>query len=186
MADGSKGVQMAFREVVDDFTGTMDALRDFVSSVAPVLLERREKVTETAAVKIAPYTAAHLLAHENLETVDLPDEHKQVLIQARAILLGASPEHPAEMVSEFRDKVRKVVPIKFVDGKLELDFGESGAGELIDQHRAVEKVKKEVRLMYESSLMALTSRSEWLVAQLIRLFFQKYPQAAGMSEPFLA
>jgi hypothetical protein len=34
--------------------------------------------------------------------------------------------------------------------------------------------------------MALTSRSEWLIAQLVHLFFDTYPSAAGMSEPFFS
>ena len=34
--------------------------------------------------------------------------------------------------------------------------------------------------------MAIVSRTEWFVAQLVHLFFRKHPESAGTSEPFFS
>jgi hypothetical protein len=67
----------SFKAVVEDFTATIDALRDFVDSVGPVLLERQEEISKTAGKELAPFHAAALLASENLEAVDMPAEMKK-------------------------------------------------------------------------------------------------------------
>ncbi|MGB8540719.1 MAG: hypothetical protein WCD49_03685 [Candidatus Acidiferrales bacterium] len=176
-----------FKGVMEDFNTTLDALRDFVAYVGPVLTQRQEQTMNAAGKTAARFHVASLLTDENdLETSDIEDGVKQSLIAARSILTGAMPGIPADKISEARNKIMGVVPVKIVDGKIQLDCNDPATPELIAHDKAIEKLRKEIRLLRESALMALTSRSEWFVAQLIHLYFDMHPEAAGMSEPFFS
>jgi len=176
----------SFRPLIEDFTATIDALRDFVDSVGPVLLERQENALKSEAEVMAPFHAAALLATEDISAVDLPTEMKKTLVAAREILTGSSQNTPPEKAIEFGDSIRKKVPIKIVNGKVEIDLDQPAALRIMVHRRATEQLRNEVRLLRESSLMVLTTRSEWFVAQLVHLFFKRWPDAAGTSEPFFS
>jgi hypothetical protein len=176
----------SFKVVIDDFKLTMDALRDFVASVGPVLTERVEQTASDASTTVGRFQTALILAGEDLDSSDVPDKVKQILSRVRTIITGADPTVSAEKVSALRDTIRQVIPIKIVADKVEVDTDDPAAPELISQTKVIQKLKKEIGLLRESALMALSSRSEWFIAQLMHLFFHKHPEAAGMSEPFFS
>jgi hypothetical protein len=163
----------------------MDALRDFVTSVGPVLRQRQKEASEAASETLGSLHVARLLAQGDLEGATIPADAKQVLIQLRNALIRPDNDRSPED-KRILSRALKVIPIKVVDGKIEIDLDEPIATQFLSHHRAIARVKEEVRLLQETSLMALTSRSEWFIAQLMHLYFHKYPGAAGMSEPFFS
>jgi hypothetical protein len=172
-----------FRNVVDDFATTMDALREFIPAVGPVLIERKEKVAQTVTDAIAGFQIAMLITGEDSDTVNMPTESKEKLLEIRKLLSELMETRKLEQLPA---EVRRMLPIVFVDGKPQTDWGHPRAPEIIPLKRAFDTVEKQVRLMYETALMAITSRSEWFIAQLLHLFFSAHPEAAGMSEPFFS
>ena len=175
-----------FKDVIENFSVTMDSLRDFVNSVGPVLRRRQEDVSKAASETLGPLRIAGLLTRDDLETSEIPTDQKAVLMDMRNSLLKLAGDASLETMAETFGRIRKVIPVKIVSGKIEIDLDEPTAMQVLGHQRAIGKVKEEVRLLHESSLMALTSRSEWLIAQLVHLFFNTYPSAAGMSEPFFS
>ena len=175
-----------FKDVVEDFSATLDALRDFVACVGPVLTQRQEQMATTASKTVGRFQVASLLADEDLDTSDLEPEQKKILMKMRDILTGVDPDASPEKISAFRNKVTEIIPIRIVGNRIELDADSPSAPELIAHQKAIEKLRKEIGLLRESALMALTSRSEWFVAQLMHVYFHMHPEAAGMSEPFFS
>jgi hypothetical protein len=171
------------KAVIEDFTATMDSLRDFVSNVGPVLLRRQEDAFETAAPTVAVSMMAHFFADPDFDLPFVPDETRRSLAATREMLTGA-PDAPPEKVARTRELLQKLIPIKVEGGKIELDVDHPSAMNILTHTRTLKRTVREVRLLYESSIMALTSSSEWFVAQLIAFFFRKYPGAADSAEPF--
>jgi hypothetical protein len=88
--------------------------------------------------------------------------------------------------SSFADSIKKTIPITFINGKPAVDWNAPEVAEIMPAERAISGVKKQLRLLYDSALMVLTSRSEWFIAQLLHLYFNKHPSAAGLSDPFFS
>jgi hypothetical protein len=80
------------------------------------------------------------------------------------------------------------LPVKMTaDGnKLEIDPGRLDAARFVSESRVATRAGLRHRLLYERALMALTSQSEWLVSQLMRVFFERFPSAAGDDEKFFS
>jgi hypothetical protein len=174
-----------FKTVIEDFSSTMDALRDFASSVGPVLLQRQDQVSKVVSEKIAPFRIATMLADEASDT-GLSDDIKQVVNEVRKLFTGTELKVSPERASRAREEILKILPLKVVEGKIEIDVHHPNTNEVLAQRRVLDKVNREVGLLYESSIMVLASRSEWLIAQLMHIYFGKYPGAAGISEPFFS
>jgi hypothetical protein len=175
-----------FKEVTEDFSITMDALREFVSSVGPVLREREEKLAAGARKAISRFATARIVTGEDIDWSEIPEESREPLSQVRQGLKELAALHSSERVVKAPEGLRKYMAVKFVDGKPELDWEDPGAIDILPAHRAFNAIKTELRLLFESVLMTLTSRSEWLIAQLLHLFFHRFPTAAGMSDPFFS
>jgi hypothetical protein len=174
-----------FKTVIEDFSSTMDALRDFASSVGPVLLQRQDQVSKVVYEKIAPFAIARMLAGETSDT-ELSDDTKQAIDKVRELFTGTELKVSPERATRAREEILKILPLKVVEGKIEIDVHHPNTNEVLAQRRVLDKVNREVGLLYESSIMVLASRSEWLIAQLMHIYFGKYPGAAGISEPFFS
>ncbi len=175
---------IAFLPVLQDFADSLDALREFVTSLGPVLQQQEKDLWITAYPVLGRFAAAAILTGE-VTSSGFSDEGKAKMAQARELILKMSaPEF--DKSSAAREIVKKTLPIKFVDGKAEIDWNVAAAAEIVPAKRKIDAVKEQLRLLHESSLMALTSRSEWFIAQLLHLYFRAYPGAAGMSDPFFS
>jgi hypothetical protein len=175
-----------FRPVVDDFTDTLHALREFVASLAPVLLQREKDLLQSAGPLLAKFAAAVLLSDEGSSHWSrFSEEERAKLLEAKKLLCELGKNSQSGRL-DLAIPAQNMLPIKFVDGKVEVDWNDPKAAEIIPAKRAMNAVKTELRLLHESALMALTARSEWFIAQLLHLYFRKYPNTAGMSEPFFS
>lgn len=176
-----------FEQVIKDFSETLDALRDFVSSVSPLVIQKHNKASEAAAEVYAVYKlATYLTSPEEPANSDLPEEVREGIAHMRNALARAPMDFPDEKMQQFASGLSKIVPIKLIDGKLVLSVDNEYAMKFLQNQRAAEKARTQVRLLYESSLMALTSSSEWFIARLVHVFFRKFPNAAGTSEAFFS
>ena len=151
-----------FRPVVDDFTDTLHALREFVASLAPVLLQQEKDLVQSAGPLIAKFAAAVLLTEEGTSDWSrFSEEDRAKLLEAKKLIceLGKNSQSGRLPIP-----VENMLPIKFVDGKVEVDWNDPKAAKIIPAKRAMDAVKTELRLLHESALMALTARSEWFIA----------------------
>jgi hypothetical protein len=177
---------LQFKPVIEEFSATLDALRDFVTSVGPVLLQRQEQAHKEAGPAMARLYVASLLAADNLEAMDLAEETKSVMVEFNKVIRAATNELAPDKVAGLRETALKGIPVKFVAGRFEIDTDNPATRNAIARHQMTQKIQKELALLHESTLMALVSRSEWFIAQLVHLFFGRYPEAAGTSEPFFS
>ncbi len=174
-----------FKPVVEDFADTMDALREFVASIGPVLLQRQEDLAKGFLPFARKFSTALLITGESPEPTNIPEDVKSSLQELKSLLAELSRLSQTGKVV-WEPTLSKILPIKFVGGKVEVDWDVPEAVEVIPAKRALDAVKKELHLLHESALMALTARSEWFIAQLFHIFFNEHPGAAGMSEPFFS
>jgi hypothetical protein len=142
-----------FLPVVEDFADTMPALREFVKSLAPVLLEREKELSQTALPLMARFRAAILLTGDELEKLDFPDEVKAPLLEMRKLLGEIGTPPLSAKLKSAHEIIAKALPIKFVDGRVEVDWSVPEATEITPAHRAIDAVRKELRLLHESALM---------------------------------
>lgn len=177
---------LTFKEVLEDFATTLDALRDFITSIGPVVHTKHQETLEGVARALAPFVIATQLASGDFDLLELPEDMKDQFVQIRATLTRETLNMPPEKVAQFAENLRKLVPVRVVGGKIELDVSHLDAKRILTHHRAAKMAKQEVRLLHESLLMALISRSEWFIAQLVHLFFRKYSDAAGLADPFFS
>src|ERR1700674_5247858 len=92
-----------FRPVVEDFATTMDALRDFVTSVGPVLTQRRAEVSESSGKVLGPFGVAALLAGEDLGALEISNQMKEAIADIRKVIVGAEPNLSAENIAQIQN-----------------------------------------------------------------------------------
>lgn len=174
----------SLEQIISEFSEALDALRDFVSNVAPVVKEKEEGALKASSELIAPYQVARLLlSPDESLPLEFPEETRNQFDSIRKILTVNHLDLPADKKEELTTILKKLLPIKLVDGKLELDLDQQSFLRIMEKARATQKAEAQVRLLYESALLALTSRSEWFIAQLVHAFFAKFPDTIGPSEP---
>jgi hypothetical protein len=177
---------LTFESVIRDYFETLDATRDFLATVGPVVLKNHEQASSAAMEVLGPFHTAALMTREDIDTLPIPDEVKEIILKMQSLVRGAEADMAPDKFKEFAADLKKRVPLAIVGGKLELDLDLPVARQILQQERAVEIAAKQVRLLRESALMALVSRTEWFVAQLISLYLRKHPEASGATEPFFS
>jgi hypothetical protein len=176
---------LEFAPVAEDFSATMEALREFIASLGPVLLQREKELWKNAEPLLSRFGAAVLLTGGELGSGRNLSEELKAKIEELNSLIAEVEKNP-QFSGKISEILTKNLPIRYVDGKPEVDWNVPEAAEIMPATRAMTAAKKQLRLLHDSALMALTSRSEWFIAQLLHLYFSKHPSAAGMSEPFFS
>jgi hypothetical protein len=175
-----------FKTVLTDFADTMEALREFIAGLGPVLLERRKIAMESFAPLMQRFSSALLLTGDVAYMETIPEEHRAQWNDIIAQVTKLAEKNQPEIRIQFQESLKKIVPVKFTNGKVEVDWDVPEAAEVLPAKRELDSLKNVLRLLHESALMALASRSEWLVAQLLHLYFERFPNAAGGAEPFFS
>lgn len=175
-----------FKPVAEDFADTLAALREFVASIGPVLVQRQEDLTKDFLPFARKLSTALWVTGKSPEPPNIPEDVKSGLREIKRLLEELGSLSQSAKLARPPATISKILPIKFVNGKVEVDWDVPEAVDALPAHRALDAVRKELRLLHESALMALTARSEWFIAQLFHLFLNEHPGAAGMSEPFFS
>jgi len=114
------------------------------------------------------------------------EEIKQGFRKTRSLILSAKTSLEPERFEKFAAALRSKLRLVIVDDKLDLDLDYTSAKLIIEHQKAVRLAARQIDLLRQSTLMAIVSRTEWFVAQLVHLFFRKHPESAGTSEPFFS
>jgi hypothetical protein len=172
--------EFPLESILSDFSESLDALRDLVASTEPTVLQKQQQASTAAGEFFTPYWVSHLLISDDEEPIEeMPEDTRELFKKARSIIRGEEADSTPERRRKLFEELHKSYPIKLVDDKPALDFKPAA---VIDMARSLRKAKAQVRLLYESSLMSLTSRSEWFIAQLAHFFYGKFEGALNNSE----
>lgn len=161
-----------FAETIKRFSDNLDALRDFSDTLGPVLAKKHDDTLERYSEEMAPYWLAILLEHpEKAPTPELAEQFGDI----RNRLPQFSPERIKRLATR--------CPVEITpEGGVKVTLNFEHVGKISELQRILSKSATQTRLLYESALITLVTLSEWLIAQVLRLYFEKFPGAAGASE----
>ena len=144
------------------FSENLDALRDFVDLIDPIISGRAEAVITEQKTHLLPLVFA-------LRQVD-PDEFADVKI--------AEAEHKMlkkQVKCEIKtspDGKEKAVSIKFET------TGDFDPDKLVGALKEIRRNQTRRLLLFRSSLISLMSAVEWFFSRVLHVYFEKYPQIA--------
>lgn len=170
-----------------EFSENINALRDFVETVELFLLQKKYEDQIT-----------HKLGFGVLEVIRDADDARR-RIQKIEELQGKSPDVIFQMYSEESEKFQrklkdllgeglKIKIIKFDKDNILVEFDPPAE----DNHSTIKaaiSLKKSVKrdeLLYQNSLLNLIGIGEWVLCQILRLHFSKFPDAVGVDEKFFS
>ncbi len=152
------------------FSDNLEALRDFVDEIAPVLKEKSEKDVLSSSADLGP------LLYMLIET--LPED------SLPAGQLKLSDEKREELKQRYADKI--VIEKKEGEEGAPKSFTWSVSEDVgLEVAQVIKKFQrryKQTALLYRSSLVTLVSSAEWFLAQLLHDYFGEYPEAVGAHE----
>jgi hypothetical protein len=143
-----------------DFSESLSALRDFAQLVGSLLNERQQKFAQQYKRDFLPI----MLAVQRIKPELIPPQFKAT-----------------EVADKLRDSV-EIIPGKQNEVHIKL----KGEGWHLDEMLKTFNIgNKHQSLLYRSALISLISTAEWFLSQVIRQYFDKYPQASGIDEKTL-
>lgn len=155
-----------FSGTIERYSNNLDALRDFVSLVSPVLKKAHNDTWKSDPVAFAPALIAMSSLSSKEEQLD--EKVKEKL----------SRDFEGEINIELIDDQdgSKSARIK-IDGPGERAFD--------SMMKKLAKRSHQTDLLYQNSLISLVSSAEWFLSQILHHFFENNPDAAKLSEKHL-
>jgi hypothetical protein len=145
------------------FSENLLALRDFIKLVGSLLNERQAAFMRDRRKDFFPILAA------------LPEEKRR--------------EMPADDFEKLKREFGADVTVEVSQEgeRYHLKIGDVAAGKrLIEAIKGVQTDTKHRALLYRSALISLVSAAEWFLSQVIREYFNRYPDAIGKKEKSLS
>jgi len=149
-----------FAKTIDQYSQTLEALREFVALIGPFLTEEVTKQIKADAAVLSPLAVAFSYLEEE-------KGQKERIEKIAAALLPK-----VEVIEEKgADKDKGSVTLKFKDGALGRSF-DMAMKRLFTRmgHRSY---------LYRSGLISLISTVEWYLSSLIHAYYEKHPDAIG-------
>jgi hypothetical protein len=152
-----------FGQAIFAFRSNINALRDFVDVIEPVLQEKTQSVLQQRAEILAPL----LLAFKKLEW---PSE-------------ANSPKVDDEKLKQLCDELKiTVTVVEGPDKGRSVDISGEDISQFSEAMQSLVKTLRHTNLLYESSLISLSSMAESFLASLLHRYFETYPEAVGIRE----
>jgi len=147
-----------FVNTISNFSDNLNALRDFVDLIAPFLNKHQQEVIESQANDMLPLLLAFkkLLPEEGLNNIESNNNLEQ-LEQKLAEKVDI------EILDNGSDN--KTAKLSFSNKNIQLSFTRA-LKTYLGTHRQQE-------LLYRSSLITLTSTSEWFISQILHEYLEK-------------
>lgn len=160
----------SLRTIVKSFAGNLEDLRDFVNLLAPVLKQRED----TLLREQAPFLAPLVMGMEALDpkAFKLSDAVRE---KVRSQFGGVEIERQEELETTGKEKKGRV---RFTI-KLE---NKEAAKSFTTALERLQKGQVHTGLLYRSALISLVSATEWYVSELLHTYYERFPDAAGVSE----
>jgi hypothetical protein len=154
-----------FKEEIKQFSLNLDALRDFVDLIEPILKGRLDETSQEQKIILSAFIYAISKIESGKDTqIDLSDDQKKNIENICKIKINKKSES------------EKSCTINFNSGTFENPEVVTQA--LIGIRRHLNRNK----LLYNSSLISLISAVEWFFSCLLHAFYKKYPQVAISSD----
>ena len=159
---------------ITDFNESLLALRDFVTLIDPFLSEKVDEHNKHVSPLIASALVDELITNGNLTEGEELD--KFIAAQSRInediqTLYSDIPSATVQKIDEDGDGKRSLtIQIKSKDQVI---------GKHIDN---LKKTRKHIDLLYTNALISTLSSVEWFFSQLLHLFYDKYPDSAGIDK----
>jgi hypothetical protein len=142
------------------YTSNLDALREFVRFVAPVLHERTRKHLQASHGPLAPlWLGARLAFGEEITSEEMA--------RARETF-GAEFSFDKRIDADGRTGTHFVIP------------SAAASQEMSEAMLALGRYENQRKLLYQDALINILSATEWFGADLLQVCFAKYPEAAGI------
>ena len=155
------------QDVIKSFTSNLKSLREFVDLVDSFLKEKEDELYEVRKKDLIPLRAGFQKIADSDPDIDftLTDDD----------LNKMKEDFGGDFTVEIQDDGEGFSNVGFkVLGKDQERFHDA-MGEL-------RKSTERSRLLYYSALMNITSIVEWYFSQILHFYFDKHPQAIGISE----
>ena len=152
-----------FVPAISTFRDNINALRDFVDVIEPVLHEKTQALVQQREAHLAPL----LLMMKNLA---LPSEPE---------ISEVSDEELRRRCDDLKITVTVSEPS---ENKRSAEITGEGVPQLTEALRSFIKTLRRMDHLYESSLISLSSMTEWFLASLLQRYFETYPESVGTRE----
>jgi len=156
---GPAGIGPAIKQ----FAENLEGLREFVEVIEPVLQERRERLMESNASNLLPLILALTQIGPDSEPLD-----PQLLEKARSRFDG-------EISIDLSDDAKAAT----------ISVKGPGFHRFHEAMKGLEKAGYHTDLLYQNSLSALVSATEWFLSQILRWIFERQPGIAGIEDKTL-
>lgn len=148
---------------INSYAANLDGLRDFISLLSPVLEENEKLVLDNQEHALKPLKLA--LKRESLDPKDPERERLQ-------------------------EELYKIFDGEIIFEKKSGDDGEvirikGEAKSIDDAFHSINKALQQKTLLYNNALISLLSSVEWFYSQILHYYYNKYPEAAGISKKSL-
>jgi hypothetical protein len=148
-----------FSGMVETYSDNLEALRDFVGLLSPVLSKAHEDEIKSDPISFLPAILAMDAINQSLS-----DERKKSLLE----------RFDGDIELDVRtDSDSKSVSVK-VRGKGNVDFQ--------NMMERVSRRSYQIDLLYQNSLISLVSASEWFLSQVLHTYYSTYPDASGVND----
>lgn len=162
MADSDKK-EMSLASAIQNFSENLSALREFLNLVSSFLSEKQSEYLQANIRALIPMRLAMAAS----------DDPEAALTQEAEAALRHEFGAEVELIPN-PGKRTFTINIAGEHGK---QFGDAMKGLSIRRNHE--------HLLYRNSLISLISSAEWFLSQVLRGFFEAYPEAAGVKEKTL-
>ena len=158
-----------FQDAINGFTHNMFALRDFVTVISPFLDQQHKELVKEQIIDMLPFTLAlKELEPERMQEV-LDKKTSQISLALYRKRYGGDITVEAESVPDGGKRVS-------------LKMNDKGSIAFAKAMKAYQISHLRKDLLYQSSLMTLISTVEWFFCQVLRVYFEKHPDAIGADD----
>lgn len=169
-----------FGPAISAFRTNINALRDFVDVIDPVLHEKTKVLLEERKESLAPLALIfvkdlELLGGSIRELVGTEDErfkqHSEVI-----------ERYCTEIERRCEELKVAVTIVEGADKRQSMRISGEGVNQFLEALQSYLKAYKRRDLLYESSLISLSSMAEWFLAALLHGYFETYSDAVGTGD----
>lgn len=153
-----------FAHSIQNFSDTLSALNDFVSIIGPVLDQNVAEILTNKSRDLIPL--AFVLGSSG-SPVDVP-----ITTENAAVL---KEKFGGEFMVE-----------QLESGRCRLEFSGEAGERFSSALKSVQVGTQHKSLLYRSALISLVSAAEWFLSQVVREYFTRYPDAAGIKDKTLS
>lgn len=168
------------------FNKTIKGLRDFVSVIEPLLLEKHKTVEQEHKTFVEPIMSLGLINSiiENQKDKVSDDElanlyQKKEELNSRLTTLYPDTEINATFNIDENSKIKSEKSNTLKGGWSIKASKPLGIDDIISKHKQTSEL---INLLYENGFISLINSSEWFFSQILHYYYNSHPQSAGISK----